>query len=259
MSGRSPDEREIERLRETARDFSYPPTPDLSRTVRERLAAPRRRSPQRLAWAVAALLLVGLLAVPEVRASLRDLLRIGAVEIVPAATPPIPQPTLSATPDATPTPRATARPNSTLLRLRGVTTLEQAQQRVSFPLKQPTYPADLGPPDRVFVQTLVAPAAILVWLEPNQPDQVRLALYQLSSDELIRKMEPRTVSETQVNGQRALWTEGPYLLQLENTNEPQSQRLVTGNVLIWTSDGVTYRLESGLALPEAIRIAESLR
>ena len=35
--------------------------------------------------------------------------------------------------------------------------------------------------------------------------------------------------------------------------------LVDGPVLIWTTDkGVTYRLETGLPLKEAVRIAESL-
>jgi hypothetical protein len=33
--------------------------------------------------------------------------------------------------------------------------------------------------------------------------------------------------------------------------------LVRGNVLIWSLEGVTYRLETTLSLEEALRIAES--
>lgn len=252
---------ETERLRRTAHQFSYPPTPDLTAAVRERIQ--RRRAPQlrqRIGWglAVTALVLIALLAVPEVRASVGRLLRIGAVEIVPAASPSGAVVASSRAEQATATLPPTARPNQTLLQLRGATTLESAQRRTSFPIKQPSYPADLGAPSHVFVQSLGDGTVILVWTEPGQPEQVRLALYQLPSDALLRKVEPRVITETEVNGQRALWTEGPYLLEVRNAFEPIMSRLVTGNVLIWTRDGVTYRLESGLSLDEAIKIAESL-
>jgi hypothetical protein len=37
------------------------------------------------------------------------------------------------------------------------------------------------------------------------------------------------------------------------------RQLVEGNTLIWVESGVTYRLETRQDLPEAIRIAESLK
>jgi hypothetical protein len=260
MSEPPADDSETERLRRTAQAFAYPPTPDLAAAVRERLTARRPRRTRRLGWAlaVAALAILALLAVPEVRAGVGRLLRIGAVEIVPAASP-SGSIVASAQPDETSAPAPAAKPNQMLLRLRGATTLEGARQRMPFAIKLPRAPADLGPPDRVFVQELGDGAAILVWTEPDQPEQVRLALYQLPSDAMIRKLEPRVIAETTVSGQRALWTEGPYLLEFRNSFEPLASRLVTGNVLIWTRDGVTYRLESALSMEEAITIAESLR
>src|SRR6476469_7712200 len=100
MSDRRPEDSWEEQLRDTARAFRYPPTPDVARSVRRRLqdeidtggyrARPRRRwIPISLGIAV---LLAALLAVPEVRAGIRALFRIGSIEIV-LPTPPRPVPT----------------------------------------------------------------------------------------------------------------------------------------------------------------------
>jgi hypothetical protein len=37
------------------------------------------------------------------------------------------------------------------------------------------------------------------------------------------------------------------------------RRLIDGHVLIWEEDGITYRLETGVTLEEAVKIAESLQ
>lgn len=275
-------------VRETAGAFPYPPTPDIAGTMRQRLTT-ESRAPARprwqLAWAVAIAIIVlaGLLAVPRVRAGLLEFLRIGAVRILlseptpTAATPSLtpttakslpllppadataaarPTPTM-ARPTATPWPSPT--PLTSVLDLAGETTLAEAQKRAGFPIRLPTYPPDLGPPDRVFLQDLGGPAAvILVWLEPGSQDQVRLSLYQLGQGVLVEKGMPRIIRETTVHGQRALWTEGPYLLRARNGNYELS-RLIEGHVLIWVEDEITYRLETDLLLEEAVRIAESLR
>lgn len=225
-------------------------------------------------------LLAGLLAVPQVRAGLLTFLRIGAVRILltaptPTPTPPPPTPTEApsvptagpaagsgptATPSPTPTqvpPTPTATPLASVLDLAGATTLEEAQAQVGFPIRLPSYPPDLGPPDRVFLQDLGGPAVILVWLAPDQPDRVRLSLHLLGPDIIAQKFQPQVVQETTLHGQRALWTTGPYLLQLRN-GAFEMRRLIEGHVLIWEQDSVTYRLETDLPLEEAIRIAESL-
>jgi hypothetical protein len=116
----------------------------------------------------------------------------------------------------------------------------------------------LGPPDKVYLQNLDGPAVVLVWLNPVQPNQIRASLHQLAQGALISKIEPRVIQETTVSGRRALWTEGPYFLQLQNGNY-DIRRLVEGNVLIWTEGDITYRLESDLSLPEAVQIAETLQ
>jgi hypothetical protein len=262
-------------IKTTAGALSYPPTPDVAATVRERLVSRPRRlvlASRRLAWAaaIAVFVLVGLLAVPQVRAGLLEVLRFGAVRILlaeptptvvpPTATPgPVSGAGPTATPSASPTRvPPTPTPLASVLDLAGQTTMTDAQEKVDFPIRLPTYPSDLGPPDRVFLQDLGGgPVVILVWLEPGQPDQVRLSLHALGPGALVEKGMPRVVRETTVNGGRALWTEGPYLLRVRN-GDYEMRRLIEGHVLIWEDDEVTYRLETDLPIKEAVRVAESL-
>jgi hypothetical protein len=65
------------------------------------------------------------------------------------------------------------------------------------------------------------------------------------------------IDKTTVNGERAVWTSGPYPIILTN-GAIQFERLITGHVLIWADTDVTYRLETGLSMEEAVSIAESL-
>ncbi len=159
-----------------------------------------------------------------------------------------------------PTPRPTSTPLSSVLNLAGETTLAEAEQQAGFPVRLPTYPADLGPPDRVFFQQLGGPAVVLVWLDADQPEQVRLSLHQLGPGTFAEKGEVKLIQETTVKGQRAVWTTGPYVLQFRRGNrvDYDFRRLVTGHVLLWVEGEITYRLETDLPLEEAVRIAESL-
>ena len=274
-----------DRLRDTARALHYPSTPDLARDVIARLrggragARPRGvgSGPRlRIGLVVLALFVLSLLAVPDVRATIGTWLRLGAVEIVvPTPTPPEQQgqappmaptalPGIEMLPALTPTPhpQPASTPLASVLDLAGEMTLEEAAGRVGFPIKLPTYPQDLGPPDRVFVQELGGPIAVLVWLEPGTRDQVRMSLHLLGFDTFARKLanEFTQLAETPVNGERALWMVGPHMLSFyEHRSEGPQNRLVTGHVLIWEDAGTTYRLETELPLDEAVRIAESVR
>ncbi|MGE5603200.1 MAG: hypothetical protein ACM30E_09120 [Nitrososphaerales archaeon] len=272
-----------------ARDFPYPPTPDLVRGVRTRLAgaAPQRAGrPQSrlrpLAWGLAALVLIlaGLLAVPEVRATIIEVLQIGGIRIF--VTPPTPQPTAlpptappisaapaaaapataalaPATPAATPTlPRPTATPLASLLDLAGETSLATAQREAGFTIRFPAYPSGLGPPDHVYLQKMGGAFVVLVWTEPGHPNVVRLSLHEFAAGTYADKIAPTVVKETSVNGAPAVWTEGPHLFVLRS-GDIDVRELVHGHTLIWEQGGMTYRLETGEDLSEAIRIAESVR
>ncbi|MEW5988128.1 MAG: hypothetical protein AB1791_15965 [Chloroflexota bacterium] len=280
-------------VQDVARAFAYPPTPDIARAVGRRVVVARRpsvltptRPRVRLAWAVVALLiaLVALMTVPQVRAAVLEFLQIGAIRIF------FSQPTPTLTPGPSPfegegmvegpvtaTPGDTLAPSPSegeesetdasrfsILNLSGRTTLEDAELRAGVPVKLPTYPADLGPPDRVFYQEVAGPMVVLVWLEPGSADQVRLSLYILALEggAFGGKFDWENVEPATVNGDTAYWVQGWHILQFfDARGRPlyEMARLVEGNVLIWVEGDVTYRLETALSLEEAVRIAESLR
>ena len=257
-----------ERLGELAGRFVYPPTPEISREVHAAIQ-PRRRGLR--AWQVAILavlvLLAALFAVPQVRAFLGQYFRVGAVRIFPfgpTATAPLPTAVSPLLVGTTPRPqptegRSTPGPlPSRLANLAGRTTLEDVQGTASFPVMLPTYPPDLGPPDYVFQQG-ESPMLIFAWADPDDPHGLRLSLFAIDSrSPMATKFRPQVIQETSVNGQYALWVEGPYVLELTDRNYVE-RYLVEGGTLVWEADGVTYRLETRLTLEEAIRIAESLR
>ncbi len=280
-------DRWAENLTATARALPYPPTPNLAALAAPRLAQPPARlaaRPWQVALIVSVLLvLAALLAVPPVRAALLDVLRIGAVRIF--LVPPTPTPTLVPVPTSTgtPAPVATPRPEpsstptplASVLDLAGQTTLADARSRATFPVALPAYPSDLGQPERVFVQDMGAPVVVLAWLDPHDPSRVRLSLHEIGPGSwALGKMGFSKVGFTKeglanaglalidlatVNGQTAVWVQGPHLL-IAGDGQIEPKRLVTGNTLIWVdNNGVTYRLETELALSEAVKIAESLR
>ncbi len=250
-----------EQIQTAARAFAYPPTPEIAGDVQSRLAiaaTPRARQRLRLAWAILLALLIllaGLFTVPPVRAMLIEWLQMGAVRIWLIAPPAPPNST------HTQTPLSTSTPLASLFDLAGATTFAEAQQKAGFPLRLPTYPADLGAPTAVFFQDLGGPAVILVWMDSTQPMRARLSLQILGPNTFAEKGNVQRIAQTTVNGQAALWTEGPYMLAYRKGNAINwdMRRVVEGHVLLWTEGELTYRLESNLLLPEVVRIAESLR
>jgi hypothetical protein len=250
-------------LRGIAGEFRYPATPDIAASLRERLAVRGARRPAlRLGLAPIALLIVlllaaALLAVPSVRAAILEWLQIGGIRIW--LVEPTPTPTMEPSlPGETPPPTATPRPviRTPYRDLAGLTTLDAAREQVYFPIRLPGYPPDLGQPDDVYLQAVGGPLVVLVWRDPADPHRARLALHILGPGVVADKGAPPVVESAAVNGQPALWTTGPYML--EYTDGMGFKWLVEGHVLLWEQDGLTHRLETGLPLDEAIRIAESL-
>jgi hypothetical protein len=247
------------RVRETAADFNYPPLPDIRSKVLPRLnpnSPSKAFQKQRLAWGLVVILVVaaGLMAVPPVRAQVLDFLQVGAVRISLLA--PVESPVTTPLPE-TLTPSASLLP--ALQAIAGETDLHAAQERVPFPIRLPAYPTDLGDPDRVFLQDMAGPMVVLVWMEPQQPDRVRISLHLIAPGSYaVGKSMPRTIEMAEVNGQSAVWAEGPYILNLKN-GTVENYRLIDGHVLIWEDGDLTYRLETRLPLEEAVRIAGSLR
>ena len=151
-------------LTELAPRVAYPPTPDLAATIRARIAAepaasrpgwswPALLRPRRLAIVALVLLIiaVGALAVsPELRTAVAKRLGIHGIEIIFV--------------DETPTPAAS--PVGTTLLLGESMTLAEAQSRVSYVIQ---VPAELGPPDEVYLRQLAAGPMVTLLYRPR-PD-----------------------------------------------------------------------------------------
>lgn len=266
------NETEFEKqLREIATGMEYPPTPDIAGFVTTRLRPVPGEGRPRLfsrpfAWSLTLLLILlsSLLLIPPARAAILEFIQIGVVRIFPRPRESLAEAIVTATPDIlTPT---TATPGGTpsllipfLDQIAGETKLANARQEASYPILLPSYPMDWGQPNHVYVQDANGVMTILVWMDAQQPERVALSLHFIPPGSwAIEKVHPLVIEETEVNGQRALWTEGPYPLRLSN-GDIRLTRLIEGHVLIWEKDGITYRLETELSLEEAIKIAESLQ
>ncbi len=246
----TPEEVWEKTVRETAREFPYPPTPDIASAVRQRLRHPRSVRP--VLRALAAILLIAVvvtLVVPEVRAAVLEFIRIGAVQIIRGV-----EPTSTVTPFAT---RTSSGPMhyTSVLELPGETTLENAQARLPYVIP---LPADLDIPDRVFIQEARIPLLTLVWLVPGQPDQVYMSLEILSSEMAATKYDPMDTGQAvQVTGQVGYWLPDAHRVVYYYDNH-EWQRDVQANVLIWEIDRLTYRMEIDEPLNQALQIAESI-
>jgi hypothetical protein len=246
------------RLHSIASGMEYPPTPDIASRVSERLHASTRSRiiPRKLAWSLTIIfvLVSSLMLIPPVRAAVIDFIQIGIVRIFPQ---PAEAPETLAPPTATPNVQFPSL-FPLLENIAGETKLASAQEIVPYSILLPTYPSDIGSPDHVYVQDVEGTMTVLVWVDPRQPENVTMSLHLIPAGHwAINKFGPQIIEETTVNGERALWAEGPYPLFLRNGNV-EVVRLIEGRVLIWESDGITYRLETDVNLDEAIKIAESL-
>ncbi len=256
-------------LRDLGADLAYPPTPDLARRVRGRLAAgpagPRRfwavprPAPRRFALAALLLLLLGaaLAALaPGVRTAVADRLGVRGIAIT----------------YATPAPAATPAPVGTAYSLGQPLSLAEARARVSFPILLPSLP-DLGAPDEVYVGEPPAggQVALVYRARPGLPPAAEtgpgLLLTQFRGGvepAFVKKfIEPGTRLEgVSVAGAQGYWIEGrPHLFTYRDAGGRVGEERIrlAGNTLLWERGGVTFRLESALSRDEALRIAASLR
>lgn len=221
------DERFEAWLTSTARGFVYPQPPPLH------LHPAIRRPARRLAWALALLLgvLIVALAIPPVRAAVRDLLQIGAVQVELGG--------------ATPTAALSQGP------LGAETTLAEAENKLGVSI---TLPESLETPDRVLQQEFGSTrAAILVWRDPD------LSLHLITDPDLtfrfIKSVE--RIEQVSLHGREAYWIAEPHVLAV-GEQDLLTQRVVEGNVLIWMWGRFTLRLETVLDKAQALLMAEQI-
>jgi hypothetical protein len=238
-------ERELQGLAADA----FPETPDIARTVTERLrgaAAPRRHAWRSAVVVALAIVVVGLgaaFAVPDARSAILRWLGIQGVRVE----------LVDKLPEVG---------ESGAVRIGERVSLAEARRRVPFRIVLP--PADVGSPDGVYAGHFNVDEVTLLY---GTPTQVRLLLTEvagrLETRFATKFVEPGARLEQLVlNGRPALWIEGaPHeFLFVAPNGEPLSVPLrLDKNTLLWQQGALFLRLEGDLTLAQALRIARSLR
>ena len=250
------DREALERLLRDLPDDDMPEV-DLTPAVVQRLRAtaddrrPRRARGRRglLVAAVAATVLAACATIPPVRDALVSVFQVNGIRVRQS---PSPAPT-SASPAPPPSPAASLP--AMYEGLGDPTTEAEAEAYSSDRL---LHPGALGVPDRVFrrdaLVTLAYGRRAPTWLvmEVVAPSQLLL-------DKIV--MTGAHVRRLTVNGQQAVWVEGPQeLIYVPQGNEPQVEEpRLSGNSLIWEQDSVAVRIETTHGLAEALEVAKSMR
>ena len=281
------DEQLARALRALGPEIAYPPTPDLAAGVRARLAlgrpsAPRRGWPFARRFALALALLTVIVAAtlafsPEARETIAGRLGLPGITIVyvtptvattpPRATPGTPIATATTTATATVTPASAGE----RLALGQPLSLPEARGRVAFPVLVPDLPA-LGTPDEIYYgEPPIGGQIALVWqpradLPPAAETGVGLLIMQFQGrlDPVYMKKllgGETSISSVTVGDTAGYWITGePHDFFYTNTSGtfPERTRLA-GNVLLWSKNGITYRIEGARSLDEALRIAAAMR
>jgi hypothetical protein len=241
------DDRLDATLQRIAADVAFPPTPDLRGAVAERLAAPDRR--RWWSWPVPRALVLAVLVTIVLAASVA-----AAVLVLPGLRLTL-VPTL-------PSPDVPDEPLATRLAL---------GEPIAVDALTVAVPAELGVPDEAYVLGDGEVVTLVYAAGDRLPElgATRIGLLiQVIDGALDREMVEKlavevgaSVTPVTVDGAEGYWISGPPHLVRYRTetdaSRAQATRLV-GDTLAWERDGVLYRIESGLGMAAALRIAESI-
>jgi hypothetical protein len=237
-------------LVELAEGIEWPTPVDFASRLRLERPVGRTRV-LRVAWmAVGIVLILTLLLVPSARQAVANLLEVAGIRFE-----------FGETPDRRP---------PTILAPGEQVDLESAQSAVDFPI---LIPSALDPPTAVhLLQWELGTQVFLAWEASERLPEVGesgtgllLAEFRADLDEAFfaKILEGgTTVDQVSVDGVPAFWLSGaPHVFMFETGRRDfvEDETRLTGDVLVWERDGITYRLESSLDLEESLAIAESLR
>ena len=238
-------------LVELGRRVEFPPTPDLTPRVRERLAEGR---PGRafgghrtlaLAFAVLAVAVAAVMAVPQTRAAILEFFHLRGVTIE----------------------RVQELPTVPIQQGFGEVfvgdrvTLDEARKAVPFPL---VVPEALGDPDEVYLQKDFPPGGMVSFVYGTRKHPRALfTQFEATVREVIFKKvaEGTDIDQVTVDGAPGFWVGGAHYFSYfdRNLQYQQEQVRLAGKALIWERGTVTLRLEADVTKAEALRIARSAR
>jgi len=229
----------------------YPYTGDLSGAIvsclRSDESRPTHHRVRALAIAVA-VIVVAVLALPAPRHAVAEWLGFSSVRIARVDSLP---PGLGTT-----------------FRLGNDVSLDEARGQAPFTVMAPS---GLGPPSKNYVGEPIADALTLVWPPSTQTPEVAgsgvgllLTEYPGSVDQVLleKRLDPTTsVDVVNVGDVAGYWISGGrhelFYLGPDGQGRPDTTRLA-GNTLIWSKDGVVFRMESSLDRATAVQIASGL-
>ena len=254
-------------LRGLGAELVVPATPTLAEDVRRRVAA--APVPARVPWWRPALAprtvrraVIVALALVLLIAALVGAARLGlpgvSIVVGPSSTASLPP---------TPSPAPSDAPPGANAGLGRRATAVEAEAALGGSL--PVLPAPYGPPDAIYVDTLGRGIVNQVWgAAPGRPladgqgvSMILTTITATTDIDFIKKLSGggATVTYTRVDGNDAFWIEGAHevLVLAENGRDVFDIR-VAGDVLLWSADGLTYRLESALGRQASIELAETM-
>jgi hypothetical protein len=231
-------------LTRLGREVEYPETPDLTGAVRRRLAEgqPARSWRRPLAIALAALVVAAgaAMAVPQARSAILDWLGIGAVTVRHVEG--LPEVEL-----------ATGE-----LGVGERVSLEEARERVNFPVRVPTR-AGLEDPNVYYAEPLPTGQVSFVYGSRDKP---QLLITQVAALGAIEKLVSGATRVEMVSTEDAegVWIEGEqHVLFYPGAEREEPFRLVGNTLVLERTDGVTVRIEADISKDEALHIARSMR
>ena len=231
-------------LTQIGRELDYPEAPDLTTAVRQRLVEGRRprswRRPLVIALAALAVGIGAVLAVPQARSAVFDWLGIGAVTIRQVEGLP---PVELATED---------------LGVGDRVSLEEARERVNFPVRVPTLPG-YEDPNVYYGEPLPSGQVSFVYGSLDKP---QLLITQVAAIGALEKLVNTATRVEQVSTDDAtgVWIEGErHFLFYPGADREEPFRLVGNTLVLERNDGVTVRIEADISKEQALRIARSMR
>ncbi|MHB8510077.1 MAG: hypothetical protein ACYDGR_15790 [Candidatus Dormibacteria bacterium] len=247
-------------LQDLGRLLQYPPTPDLSSAVRARIDSAQTRTrwwerpAQRRTALAIAVVIIALAASTALLSPVRDTLarffHVPGVVIERQAVVPSPTP-------------------GGALQLGTPTSLNGARTRLNFPVALPT---TLAVPSAVYLSSVPPGGELsLVYAPaPGLPEAhssgVGLLLTEfrgtLAPQFFGKILGPGTLlKEVDVAGTRGYWITGSphaFFYQQVGGNPTDEPLRLADNTLLWEKGGVTFRIESGLDLDAALRVANGI-
>jgi hypothetical protein len=234
-------------LRDLGAHIAWPPEVDLASQVGPEIEnvaplRPRRRARRVALLAAAALLVVtGLLTVsPGLRAAVLEFLGIrGAmVEVHESVSPP-------------------SGPSFAGQALLGEhVTPQEAERELGFDL---SLPRALGRGEGVF---LLREGASTIATVAYREGELILSQFagRLEQETIGKAVTVEQAERVRVGDAPGIWVEGAHTVFVRDPSGAivESRALLGGNTLLWTLDGVTFRLEGAARLDEALRIARTV-